>query len=41
MGGALGGAIEWVVKEVGQLVVVQEGLGYVRAKLQILRQINS
>ena len=31
MGGALGGAIEWVMEQVGQLVVVQEGLCNVRA----------
>ena len=31
MGGALGGAIEWVMEQVGQLVVVQEGLCKVRA----------
>ena len=31
MGGALGGAIEWVVEQVGQLVVIEEGLGNVGA----------
>ena len=31
VGGALGGAIEWVVEQVGQLVVVEEGLGNIRA----------
>ena len=31
MGGALGGAIEWVMEQVGRLIVVQEGLCDVRA----------
>ena len=31
VGGALGGTIEWVMEQVGQLVVVQEGLCSIRA----------
>ena len=37
VGGALGGAIERIVEQVGQLVVVEKGFGNVRAELQIWR----